>query len=157
MKFPAVAVAICFTSGIAMRLWPMAANRASSRGFYFSELAAAFLLLAAAIFLLSRERLRAAAFLETSIEPYARGMHRRPARPRRYFFRRRQSLRTSQSAAPRAPAAGWYSNTAHRHQRRDSHTCRWEILQVSCFVACPEVRAQVSSAKPHTPQDQQSN
>ena len=63
MKFPAVAIAICFTSGIAMGLWPMAANRASSRGFYFGELAAAFLLIAAAIFLLSREYLRAATFL----------------------------------------------------------------------------------------------
>jgi predicted membrane metal-binding protein len=39
-----VAIAICFASGIAMGLWPMAANRASSRGFYFGELAAAFLL-----------------------------------------------------------------------------------------------------------------
>src|SRR6266481_6313882 len=47
MKFPAVAIAICFTSGIAMGLWPMAANRASSRGFYFGQLAAAFLLIAA--------------------------------------------------------------------------------------------------------------
>ncbi len=43
MKFPAVAIAICFTSGIAMGLWPMAANRASSRGFYFGELAAVLL------------------------------------------------------------------------------------------------------------------
>jgi hypothetical protein len=42
---------------------PLAANRASSRGFYFGELAAAFLLIAAAIFLLAREHLRAAAFL----------------------------------------------------------------------------------------------
>jgi len=39
------------------------ANRASSRGFYFCELAAAFLLIAAARFLLSREHLRAATFL----------------------------------------------------------------------------------------------
>jgi hypothetical protein len=44
MKFPAVAIAICFASGIAMGLCPVAANRASSRGFYFGELAAAFLL-----------------------------------------------------------------------------------------------------------------
>jgi len=29
MNFPAVAIAICFASGIAMGLWPMAANRAS--------------------------------------------------------------------------------------------------------------------------------
>jgi hypothetical protein len=43
MKFPAVAIAIGFTSGIAMGLWPMAANRASSRGFYFGELAAVLL------------------------------------------------------------------------------------------------------------------
>src|ERR1700687_4340790 len=43
MAFPAVAIAICFTSGIAMGLWPMAANRASSRGFYFGELAAVLL------------------------------------------------------------------------------------------------------------------
>src|SRR5258708_3893508 len=63
MNFPAVAIAICFASGIAMGLWPMAANRASSRGFYFGELAATFLLIAAAIFLLSREHLRAATFL----------------------------------------------------------------------------------------------
>jgi hypothetical protein len=40
----------------------VAANRASSRGFYFCELAAAFLLIAAAIFLPSREHLRAATF-----------------------------------------------------------------------------------------------
>jgi hypothetical protein len=32
-----------------------------------------------------------------------------------------------------------------------------EILQVSYFVACPEITAQVNSAKPQTPQDQQSN
>jgi acetyl esterase/lipase len=32
-----------------------------------------------------------------------------------------------------------------------------KILQVSCFVACPEIKAQVNSAKPQTPQDQQSN
>jgi competence protein ComEC len=32
-----------------------------------------------------------------------------------------------------------------------------KILQVSCFVACPEITAQVNSAKPQTPQDQQSN
>jgi len=41
----------------------VAANRASSRGFYFCGLAAAFLLIAAARFLLSREHLRAATFL----------------------------------------------------------------------------------------------
>jgi len=35
----------------------------TSRGFYFRELAAAFLLITAAIFLLSREHLRAATFL----------------------------------------------------------------------------------------------
>jgi hypothetical protein len=63
MKFPAVAIAICFTSGIAMGHCPVAANRASSRGFYFGELAAALLLIAAAIFLLAREHLRAATFL----------------------------------------------------------------------------------------------
>jgi hypothetical protein len=63
MKFPSVASAICFTSGIAMGIWPLAANRASSLGSYFGELAAAFLLIAAAIFLLSREYLRAATFL----------------------------------------------------------------------------------------------
>ena len=32
-----------------------------------------------------------------------------------------------------------------------------KILQDSCFVACPEMTAQVNSAKPQTPQDQQSN
>jgi hypothetical protein len=32
-----------------------------------------------------------------------------------------------------------------------------KILRVSCFVACPEITAQVNSAKPQTPQDQQSN
>ena len=37
MKFPAVAIAICFCSGIAMGLWPVVANRAASRGFYFGE------------------------------------------------------------------------------------------------------------------------
>jgi hypothetical protein len=52
-----------FYPGIARVLWPVAANRASSRGFYFCELAAAFLLITAAIFLLSGEYLRAATFL----------------------------------------------------------------------------------------------
>jgi len=60
MKFPAVTIAICFTSGVAIGLWPVAANRAASRGFYFGEFAAAFLLIAAAIFLLSRQYFRAA-------------------------------------------------------------------------------------------------
>ena len=46
-----------------MVLWPVAANRASSRGFYFCELAPAFLLIAAAIFLRPREHFRAATFL----------------------------------------------------------------------------------------------
>jgi beta-lactamase superfamily II metal-dependent hydrolase len=32
-----------------------------------------------------------------------------------------------------------------------------KILQVSCSVAGPEITAQVDSAKPQTPQDQQSN
>jgi hypothetical protein len=40
MNFPAVASAICFISGIAMGLWPTAANRASSPGFYFGGLPA---------------------------------------------------------------------------------------------------------------------
>jgi len=30
-------------------------------------------------------------------------------------------------------------------------------LEVSCFVACPEITAQINSAKPQSPQDQQSN
>jgi competence protein ComEC len=30
-------------------------------------------------------------------------------------------------------------------------------LEVSCFVACPEITAQINSTKPQTPQDQQSN
>jgi hypothetical protein len=51
-----------FYPGTARVLCPVAANRASSRGFYFCELAAAFLLIAAAIFLPSREHLRAATF-----------------------------------------------------------------------------------------------
>jgi beta-lactamase superfamily II metal-dependent hydrolase len=30
-------------------------------------------------------------------------------------------------------------------------------LEVSCFVACPEIAAQINSTKPQTPQDQQGN
>jgi competence protein ComEC len=30
-------------------------------------------------------------------------------------------------------------------------------LEVSCFVACPEITAQINSTKPQTPQDQQGN
>ena len=62
MKFPAVSIAICFISA-SRWVWLVPANRASSRKFYFGELAAAFLLITAAIFLLSREHLRAATFL----------------------------------------------------------------------------------------------
>jgi beta-lactamase superfamily II metal-dependent hydrolase len=30
-------------------------------------------------------------------------------------------------------------------------------LEVSCFVACPEIRAEINSAKSQSPQDQQTN
>ena len=60
MKLPAVAIATAFASGAAIGLWPAVANRASSRGFVFGEAAAALLLIAGAIFLLSREYLRGA-------------------------------------------------------------------------------------------------
>ena len=106
MKFPAVAIAICFTSGI---------------------------------------------------EPYARGMHRRPAtlgvissgEDNTYGHPRLQlpeRLRQAGIPAPRSDTHGAI------HILTDG-----EIQQVSCFVACPEITAQVNSAQPQTPQDQQSN
>jgi len=57
MKLPVVAIASAFAFGIAIGLWPMVANRASSRGFYFGEVGAALFLIVAAIFLLSRQYL----------------------------------------------------------------------------------------------------
>jgi competence protein ComEC len=57
MKLPAAAIASAFASGIAIGLWPVVANRASSRGFVFGEVGASLLLIAAAIFFLSRQSL----------------------------------------------------------------------------------------------------
>jgi hypothetical protein len=63
MKLPAVSIASVFASGIAIGLWPMVANRVSSREFYFGEFGSAFVLIAAAIFLVSRQYLRGATIL----------------------------------------------------------------------------------------------
>jgi hypothetical protein len=63
MKLPIVAIATAFASGIAIGYWPVVANRASSREFCFGELIAALLLIAAAIFSLSLQYLRAATIL----------------------------------------------------------------------------------------------
>jgi hypothetical protein len=77
MKFPAVTIAICFTSGVAIGVWPVAANRAASRGFYFGEFAAAFLVIAAVIFLLSRQYFRAATPLSLAgCQSFSRTNHR---------------------------------------------------------------------------------
>jgi hypothetical protein len=62
MKLPAV-IASVFASGIAIGLWPMVANRVSSREFYFGEFGAAFALIAAAIFLVSCQYSRGATIL----------------------------------------------------------------------------------------------
>jgi len=63
MKRPAVSIASVFASGIAIGLWPMVANRISSREFYFGEFGAVWVLIAAAIFLVSRHYLRGATIL----------------------------------------------------------------------------------------------
>jgi len=60
MKLPAASIAGAFASGIAIGLWPVVANRACSRGFVFGEAAAALLLMAVAVLLLSRQFLRRA-------------------------------------------------------------------------------------------------
>src|SRR6266851_7866730 len=106
MKFPAVAIAICFTSGI---------------------------------------------------EPYARGMHRRPAtlgvissgEDNPYGHPSLQLLERLRQAA--IPTLRTDTNGAIRILTDG------EIQQVSCVVECLEITAQVNSAKPQTPQDQQSN
>jgi competence protein ComEC len=63
MKLPAVAVVTAFASGIAIGFWPVLANNAASPRFLASELYAAVLLLVAARFLLSLQRLPAAVIL----------------------------------------------------------------------------------------------
>jgi hypothetical protein len=72
-----------------MVLWPRAANRASSRGFYFCELDPAFLLIAPAIFLLPREHLRAATFLSLAawlvLGFFAASIGQQP-KPNNYFL-----------------------------------------------------------------------
>ena len=60
MKLPAQAIAIAFASGIAIDLWSLITNRACPREFVFGEAAAALLLMAVAVFLLSRQFLRGA-------------------------------------------------------------------------------------------------
>jgi len=67
MKLPAAAIASAFASGIAIGLWPVVANRARSRGFVFGEAAAALLLMAVAVFLLSRQFLRGATLFSLAI------------------------------------------------------------------------------------------
>jgi hypothetical protein len=99
----------------------------------------------------------AAPWLETSIEPYARGMHRRPATPRRYSCGEDHPYgHPSLRLLERLRQAG--IPTLRTDTNRAIHIVTdGEILQVSYFVACPEITAQVNSAKPQTPQDQQSN
>jgi len=175
MNFPAVAIAICFASGIAMGLWPMAANRASSRGFYFGELAARFLLIAAAIFLLSREHLRAATFLSLAawlvLGFFAASIAQQP-KPKNYVLNVLNSGELDLHALLRwhgilrdEPATlPWgtsheieLANVAYQERSvsiqgglRASYTPHDEQL------AAP-ITAQVNSEKPKTPQDQQSN
>ncbi len=58
MKLPVVAIATAFACGVAIGLWSVVANRVSSRGFLFGEAGVALLLIAVAMFLLSRQYLR---------------------------------------------------------------------------------------------------